>query len=109
MPHQFKSNDFSLGSWVGHQRQKRGKIPLEQSDRLNELGFVWDILNAQWDEGFKNLVAYKERFGDCMVPHQFKSNDFRLGFWVANQKRRRGEMPPERVDRLNELGFVWRV
>lgn len=47
--------------------------------------------------------------GHCEVPQRYKMGDFRLGLWVAVQRRNHGKMPFERQQRLDDIGFVWRV
>ena len=96
-----------MGSWVSNQRQGKEQLTPERLDQLNALGFVWDAINAQWEEGFKHLVAYKDEFGNCLVPKRFKFNDFNLGRWVGAQRLYKEQLTPERLDRLNKLGFVW--
>ena len=50
---------FNLGAWVGTQRQKgKGKLgghTETQRARLEELEFVWDPLDAAWEEGLRPL------------------------------------------------------
>ena len=70
---------------------------------------MWNVPEYLWEEGFKYLVAYKEKFGDCLVPTLFKSNDYKLGMWVSNLRMRKEKLTPERLDRLNALGFVWKT
>jgi predicted helicase len=109
VPTGYKPNDFNLGTWVSHQRQDKEKLTPERLDRLNALGFVWKPFNTQWEEGFMHLVAYKEEFGNCLVPGIFKSNEFNLGNWVSTQRQGKEQLIPERLDRLNELGFFWEL
>jgi hypothetical protein len=107
VPYSFKSHDYDLGNWLGTQRRKKGQLTSERLNRLNELGIVWDPLSAQWEEGFLHLVAYKKEFGDCSVPYSFKSDDYNLGSWLGTQRRKKGQLTSERLNRLNELGIVW--
>ncbi len=39
-PHQEK--ELKLGNWVSNLRQKKDRLPADQVERLNQLGFVWD-------------------------------------------------------------------
>ena len=109
VPSPFTFNDYDLGSWVNKQRLRKDKLKPQRLESLNELGFVWDISNAQWEDGFKYLVTYKEEFGDCLVPISFQSNVYRLGGWVCKQRGQKERLTPERIKRLNDLGFVWQV
>ncbi|MGC6551602.1 MAG: helicase associated domain-containing protein [Rubripirellula sp.] len=70
---------FKLDVWVGTQRQnyRKNKLSDERKRRLDGLGFIWDALAEKWEEGFRELSAYHEKYGytDLMVdgapsPHQ---------------------------------------
>jgi hypothetical protein len=54
----------------------------ERRQRLDELGFVWEVLEADWEEGFSYLKIYKDRVGDCRVSQRYKENGFRLGHYL---------------------------
>ena len=70
-------------------------MPLEQKDRLDELGFVWDVLSEQWEEGFQHLQAYVNEHGHCRVlATHICADGYRLGQWVKVQRRRQDKMPP---------------
>jgi hypothetical protein len=75
---------------------------------LREAGFEREAANPVWDLKFNQLLEYKNRFGHCVVPARWPEN-CPLAFWVHNQRafRRKGTLAPERVRRLNEIGFCW--
>ena len=102
-------NGFRLGNWVNNQRANKDELSEERRQRLDELGFVWNPLAEDWDKGFLHLKAYKEREGDCLVPQSHKENGFNLGNWVNWQRTSAESLPRERMQRLDELGFVWKV
>jgi hypothetical protein len=104
-----KEDRYTLGNWVNNQRSKKNTLTPEQIRRLNELGFVWDQLTQQWEEGFAALTRFKEREGHCLVRHESRHDGFRLGDWVKKQRSRKNTLTPERIRRLDELGFVWTV
>ena len=60
-----------------------------------------------WEENFQALAAYKKEFGDLMVPRGLTYKAVNLGNWVANQRGAKEKLPTERVQRLDDLGFVW--
>ena len=104
------SDGYNLGKWVSEQRSTKDNLTEERFQRLDELGFVWDPLEQQWEEGFSCLKAYKEEHSDCLVPNKHKTSDgFNLGNWVSFQRKKKDKLSPERVQRLDELGFVWKV
>ena len=107
VPYTHKENGFRLGSWVVRQRQSKDAETLSEARRqqLDELGFVWDPHDADWEEGVRYLKMYKEREGHCRVPWSHEENGFRLGQWVSRQRQR--PVSEARRRRLDELGFVW--
>jgi len=105
-----------LGIWVNNRRndRKNNKLNKERIDKLNEIGFVWDVLEAVWEDMLQQLKQYKDEHGDTLVPQRYTDNP-QLGIWVSNQrsiyKRKQSgqatKMTDEHVDKLNEIGFVW--
>ena len=65
-------------------------------------------LGSSWDERFGELIAYKDRVGDCDVPTRYKENR-RLATWVVGQRQAQklGELSKEKIQRLNQIGFPW--
>ncbi|KAL7447868.1 hypothetical protein ACHAWC_000168, partial [Mediolabrus comicus] len=102
----------SLGYWVDRQRQARrnGKLSKERIQLLDEIGFVWITRNANtpWMDRYDELVAFKEKYGDTLVPVRRSGP---LGLWVDKQRQayRKGELSKERIQLLDEIGFVWNV
>ena len=81
--------DFKLGLWVTNQRRLKAEIPVERRHRLDTLGFIWDVNEADWEEGLSQLKNYKTRETHCRVPQKYTADGFRLGLWVAVQRRER--------------------
>lgn len=96
-----------LGVWVAKQRQlkRRGKLAANREERLNDLGFVWDTPSLEWNEKFEALQQWKAAVGDCRVPF----NAGELGWWVntQRQRKRKGQLQPDREAKLNAIGFIW--
>jgi superfamily II DNA or RNA helicase len=107
VPVGYKLEGFALGVWVATQRVAKDSISPERQQRLNDIGFVWDVLAEQWEEGFSNLLQFKEANAHCRVPHGFKLAGFSLGRWVYRQRAAKDSMSPERKKRLDDLGFIW--
>lgn len=76
-----------LGSWVSTQRRHlkllasgysaKTSLTWERVGRLSSIGFVWntkDPRHVPWETRYRELCAYKEKYGDCMVPIGFKVN-----------------------------------
>ncbi|MDB9950271.1 Helicase associated domain protein [Gammaproteobacteria bacterium] len=107
-----KHDYTELGNWVAHQRaaKSKGELTVEKVNRLEELGFVWNPLGIKWEQGFSALQAYKQANGDCLVPLFYKTADgFALGSWISSQRRKKELPSSDRKQRLEAIGFVWRV
>jgi len=96
------------------QRGKKSAMTKERIELLNSIGFVWDQQGNLWERRFQELVDFKKKYGNCLVPHEFGENQ-KLANWVKIQRRqyilnrqnRRSNMTLERIQRLERLGFVW--
>ena len=98
---------FPLGKWLGRQRSVYLEISPDRLSRLNEVGFIWDPLNARWEKGFAELVNFKKKFGHCDVPQNYSENNFDLGNWVTRQRKSKPQMTEDHLRRIDALGFVW--
>ena len=120
VPFHFKGNP-SLSQWVKRQRHqhklfdagKHSHLNSERIQLLEGIGFTWDSHSAAWEENFQALNEFKDQFGHCHVPIA----NSRLSTWVKRQRRQykryisnqSSTMTEERIQRLSDLGFVWRV
>jgi superfamily II DNA or RNA helicase len=107
VPTDYLQADYPLGQWVRRQRRDRDTMPQERRRRLDTLGFVWDPMEAQWEEGVGFLLEFHQREGHCRVPVTHCEKGYRLGRWVNKQRQGRDTMAPQRRQRLDALGFVW--
>ena len=73
--------------------------------------WLWDVLAAQWDEGYAYLNTFVAREGHARVPARFKTiENFALGQWVSTQRGQRKKLTPERKARLDAFpGWMWRL
>ncbi len=99
-----------VGRWSHSQRMNRNKGILSDAQirRLDEIGFEWTPRDSVWTEGFEKLLVYKTAYGNVDVP---KSPITELGTWVSVQRKAksRGEITQEKLQQLNEIGFIWDV
>lgn len=103
--------DLQLGRWVKNQRShyKSKTLTDDQILLLESVGFWWDARDGQWQECFEALLAYKqEHNGSTLVPKRYTPNP-KLAHWVGTQRQfyKQNVLSQERIDRLNEIGFVW--
>ena len=113
-----------LEQWTDKQRKlykdlmsgKENELEDFHIEALRSIDFNFTIKTRSdilWDANFDKLLEFKEVNGHCNVPlrkkaHQLKS----LGTWVNNMRlAKRGTQPgrltPDRIRRLNEIGFLW--
>lgn len=86
----------------------------EDDDELNTDGRFRPYQAGQWSDRFSDLCVYRERMGNCLVPHTYKDN-LPLARWVKRQRYqyklmiegKPSTMTPERVKALEDIGFVW--
>jgi hypothetical protein len=101
-----------LAQWVRVQRKKQkcGELSEAHFRRLEKLGFIWDVVEEQWEEMFGALVEFERTHGHCDVPWSWPENP-KLGHWVSTQRAfyKRGKLDSKRIRRLSKLGFRWRV
>jgi hypothetical protein len=101
-----------LAEWEDHQRSAYviRKLSPQRIEVLNYIDFVWDPLDARWNEVFEKLVEYtkKKKNGSTMAPQNYKQ-DPELGSWVVKQRLRKKakRLSAERIDKLDSIGSVW--
>jgi len=126
VPYRYPTNP-SLGKWVLNlrteykrkQNRKESSLTAELIAELDALGFLWLRLGVVRgdDETWKNYVhklqEFRKVYGHCRVSNRYQ--DPSLAKWVAAmrqeyKKKQKGEhswLTLERIDELDDLGFVW--
>ena len=111
VPKAHREDGFRLGAWVANQRVRKGGFDPERRERLEALpGWVWDVNEAGWQEGFAHLERFVEREGHAQVPVKHRENGYTLGQWVSVQRSalRKGKLDPKRQARLEAVpGWTW--
>jgi superfamily II DNA or RNA helicase len=100
--------DKELATWVFEQRSDfaSGRLSEERKQKLNEIGFVFDVREAAWLEQYYQLRSFYQRYGHVDVPESFDAN---LVSWIRIQRMKynKGKLEKRKVEMLNELGFSW--
>jgi hypothetical protein len=115
VPINYKTEDgYNLGTWVRTNRSNKYRLTPEQIKRLESLdGWVWDVLEFQWEEGFSYLGAYVKQEGHAGVPKSHKTKvGYKLGQWVHSQRqaKKKNKLTPKRITRLESFdGWDWDV
>ena len=120
--------------YVRLKRGRSSRLTEERMKMLEDLGMEWEVKKAAtaeedekpapqkpsgrgtWESRFDELKDYKEKYGDCAVPNNYPPNK-RLGSFVKKQREdyrlynsgKHSPMNPERIKRLESLGFAWTV
>lgn len=99
-----------LEVWIFKQRRlhKRGQLDPAREEKLEAVGFEWDVRAAQWQLMFERLEGYTRAHGHCSPPRRYSGDD-QLAVWVQNQRifKRKGKLAPSRIAAMEALGFDW--
>lgn len=104
---QITSNDdreVKLARWVGQQRIE-ANMTEERRRKLNQVGFVWEVREANFDKGLRLSIKHGR------VPDAFVSKcGFPLGVWqrarTVDYKKKR--LSDEKVQKLESItGWIW--
>jgi ribosomal protein L7Ae-like RNA K-turn-binding protein len=113
VPQSHTEDEANLGKWVSHQRELKAKEQLDpdRTQRLEDIGFKWEVLSASWDEMYALLQQYKKREGHCNIPQSHTEDEANLGTWVNTQRQleRKEKLDPDRRKLLDDLGFNWAI
>jgi hypothetical protein len=100
----------TLANWVFDQRKnyKKNNLSIEKIEKLNAIGFIWDLYKEKWGSMYILLVDFKKENGHCNVPLRYIKNR-QLGAWVISQRKhyKKTKLTEEQIQKLNNIGFVW--
>jgi hypothetical protein len=104
VPRKYEEN--ALYGWVRNQRThyKSGKLSQERIDLLNEIEFIWDQYEYQWNKYFDEIKEFYKKNGSFSVP---KVTYKQLNEWVNGQRKnvKLGKISFERYKLLDKIGF----
>ncbi|WP_257666480.1 helicase associated domain-containing protein [Parapedobacter tibetensis] len=109
VPQHWQENHV-LGRWVIRQRVRKDKLSPDRIDRLNGIGFIWDLPDFWWECKYSELLAFKEKYGHCNVS---KGTDGYkpLADWIVKQrkdfKQKETRLDTWKIGKLNQAGFNW--
>lgn len=107
----------NLRLWLDRQikNKNNGKLSAERTEKLNELGVLWDN-DSNWEIGFRHAKEYYDSFGNLLVKIKYISpNGYKLGAWLNNQRlnlnhnNEHKRLSRDKIDRLNSIGMVWNI
>lgn len=95
--------------------QSTSTAPKQQQEEEEAKGCRFKPFHEErWDQKLLELRVFRKRHGHCLVPHTYPPNP-QLARWVKRQRRqfklmqdgRPSTMTPDRVEILEQDGFVW--
>ena len=106
--------DNNLGSWCANQRATyiQQELSPERIQLLEAIGFMWNPLEAAWQEQYHYVQEYRTIHPDTWPARREKyPADNNLGSWCSNQRKAytKQELSPERIQLLEEIGFMWNL
>ena len=93
--------------WKSEKEIKDTLTP-ERIERLDALGFVWDLFAEQWEEGFSKLQNNSKNVRDIARFQKIQGRWLCLVVGLSSE-RIQDKLTPERIERLEALGFVWDI
>ena len=115
VPRRFITSDgYKLGDWLGKQKKdyKEQSLSVDRTKKLELFDdWVWDNWDEQWNLAFDALVKYQKEHLSTLLPKNYElENGFKLAQWVYVQRRKKNELSPEKVAKLNSVdGWIWGV
>ena len=88
-----------------NQRTLKEKLNAEQIEFLESLpNWTWDTRQSKWEVGYGTLLHYVNLKGDSLVSASYiSSTGYKLGSWVARQRRIKSELDIEQFNKLSVL------
>jgi hypothetical protein len=95
VPTHYVENGHKVGAWISQQRTNKrlGTLCSEDERRLNEIGFIWNVMEAQFDTMIAALAQFRQREGyACNISRnhieQLDGVKLKLGTWLMNRRNR---------------------
>jgi uncharacterized protein YjiS (DUF1127 family) len=111
VPKRYKTEDgFALGDWVGNRRRacKLNRLSDDTIKFLEDLGFIWDVKDAEFIENAMSLKAYKKEKGSYNITARETFDGKYLGQFVSRIKKkiREEDLSKFKTKILKDIGFI---
>ena len=113
VPAKYKTkDDYPLGKWINNARKRRndGKLTEERIRQLDQMGMIWSVFDAKWEQGYALAMNYAARHGDLNVPVNYTTEEGeKLGAWILNQRTAYAKemLSQDQIGRLEKIGIYW--
>ncbi|MFE9137972.1 Helicase associated domain protein [Streptomyces sp. NPDC007355] len=120
-PHYVTEDGYPLGNALKTRRRRYAHADVHPDvvRALNELGMIWDVRQARFDDGLAACRRYRDRHGDLAVPvSHIDPEGYNLGDFIAYQRALAAgsirdssghprTLATERRAALDALGMIW--
>ena len=113
VPAKYKTkDDYPLGKWINNARKRRndGKLTEERIRQLDQMGMIWSVFDAKWEQGYALAMNYAAKHGDLNVPVNYTTEEGeKLGAWILNQRTAyvKEMLSQDQIGRLEKIGIYW--
>ena len=113
VPAKYKTkDDYPLGKWINNARKRRndGKLTEERIRQLDQIGMIWSVFDAKWEQGYALAMNYAAKHGDLNVPVNYTTEEGeKLGAWILNQRTAytKEMLSQDQISRLEKIGIYW--
>ncbi len=103
-------NGYKLGKKVNSIRTCVIKLSKTQKQKLDEIGFIWDVREYNFNLFYNELIKFKDRFHHLKVPKDYVSDEgYKLGIKVNCIRLGLIKVTEIQKESLNDIGFVWAI
>jgi hypothetical protein len=108
VPDKWKIN-YPLSCWVRSQRSEKEIIPPERRKILDEIGFIWDVREYNFNKNYELLKQFYEKNGHCRIP---RNENEQLFLWINSIRQVKRDkftrkLTANQIDKLNKIGLDW--
>lgn len=102
----YKFGDKNIDEWMNSQRKfyRNNTIRQNRFERLESLGFVWNLWEYTWNEKYQRLKSFYHENKHSNIPRTAGT----LGRWVQKQREDEHKLTYQQKALLNLLNFRWR-
>ena len=102
------SNYLSNSKWHTTQRRlfREKKLSEKQIDLLDQIEFVWDPFEKQWNDAYQELKEFFLKEGHSSPPKDYQLSN---PTWIRRQKKafKNKKLSKEKIALLDKLNFEW--
>lgn len=106
---QLNESVYAVYRWMLHQREayKKGRLSQDRIEKLESIGFVWDVKRDLWNRQFELLEKFVE-INHRPPNAKDKINGSGIGQWYLKQKKliETGKLAPELSDKIQKLNIL---